>query len=177
MTAQTPTNVLFLCTGNSARSILAEALLNAVGMGRLRGYSAGSHPRGDIHPLAIRILQDRDIPTVGLRSKSWDEFALPGAPTMQFVITVCDRAAREACPTWPHQPITTDWSLPDPAAPAAPAAQLAIFRTVFGTLERRIGMLAAVELHGADRARLEQLLIDIREQTPLVSGPERFSRP
>ena len=114
--ADRPYNVLFLCTGNSARSILAEALIDQWGRGEFRGFSAGSHPKGEVHPIAIQLLQRMNLPTEGLRSKSWDEFAAPGAPPLDFVFTVCDNAAGEVCPYWPGQPMTAHWGVPDPAA-------------------------------------------------------------
>jgi len=113
-------NVLFLCTGNSARSILGEALLNAHGAGNFRAFSAGSHPKGQVHPMAVQILAEAKVPTEGLRSKSWDEFAGAGAPVMDFVFTVCDNAAGEACPFWPGQPVTAHWGIEDPAAADGP---------------------------------------------------------
>lgn len=110
-----PYNVLFLCTGNSARSIIAEALIYQWGRGRFRGFSAGSHPKGAVHPIALQLLKKMNLPTEGLRSKSWDEFAAPGAPPLDFVFTVCDNAAGEVCPYWPGQPMTAHWGVPDPA--------------------------------------------------------------
>lgn len=160
-------NVLFLCTGNSARSILAEALLNDAAKGRIAAYSAGSHPRGEVYREALALLKEHGIPAAGLRSKSWDEFAVPGAPAMDFVITVCDRAAGEDCPRWPGHPITAHWGLPDPAAAGTDAERRRIFRSVFTTLQRRIGMLAGAELGGADRRRLRRLINEIRDHVPL----------
>jgi arsenate reductase len=134
-----PMNVLFLCTGNSARSILAEALLDYHGEGKFQGYSAGSHPKGEVHPLALQLLRQMGIVTAGLRSKSWDEFAVPDAPKMDFIFTVCDNAAGEVCPIWPGQPITAHWGLPDPAAATGtPAEQMQAFREAFRILETRI---------------------------------------
>src|SRR5450432_151560 len=123
--AATVCNVLFICTGNSARSILAEGLMNAIGQGRFRAYSAGSHPKGAVHPLALQTLQSMGVATQGLRSKSWDEFAAPGAPPIDFVFTVCDQAAGEACPYWPGAPVTAHWGMPDPAAVEGDDAALA----------------------------------------------------
>jgi arsenate reductase len=133
-----PYNVLFLCTGNSARSILAEALLNHWGGGRFRGFSAGSFPKGQVHPVALELLQRINLPTERLRSKSWNEFAAADAPALDFIITVCDNAAGEACPVWPGKPMTAHWGLADPAAVAGYAAQGAAFRETLAELEARI---------------------------------------
>lgn len=134
-----PINVLFLCTGNSARSILAEALLTHLGAGRFKGFSAGSQPKGTPHPLALQVLNDKRISTDGLSSKSWDVFAAPGAPHMDFIITVCDNAANEVCPIWPGKPISAHWGLPDPAAATGPHdAQLQAFQDAFRITEARI---------------------------------------
>lgn len=138
-------NVLFLCTGNSARSILAEAILNARGRGRFTAYSAGSHPTGRPRPEALRQLASAGMATAGLRSKSWDEFAAPGAPRLDFIFTVCDNAANEACPYWPGHPVTAHWGLPDPAAAKGSAEEVAAaFRTAFEVLDRRIALLLAI---------------------------------
>ena len=148
-------NVLFLCTGNSARSILAEALLNHRAKGGLTAYSAGSHPSGVVRPEALRQLESAGIPTTGLRSKSWDEFALPNAPRMNFVFTVCDNAANETCPFWPGQPMTAHWGIPDPAAVKGTPEEIArAFREAFTILDRRINLFLALPL-----ATLEQLAI------------------
>jgi len=134
-------NVLFLCTGNSARSILAEAILNDRGRGRFRAFSAGSHPKGAVHPQALALLERLGLPTEGLRSKAWDEFARPGAPPLDFVFTVCDDAAGEVCPIWPGQPVTAHWGQPDPAAVEGTALEKAnAFREAFRTLEERIDL-------------------------------------
>ena len=148
-------NVLFLCTGNSARSILAEALLNHRAKGSLTAYSAGSHPSGVVRPEALSQLKSAGIPTTGLRSKSWDEFALPDAPRMNFVFTVCDNAANETCPFWPGQPMTAHWGIPDPAAVKGTPEEIArAFREAFTILDRRINLFLALPL-----ATLEQLAI------------------
>ena len=134
-------NVLFLCTGNSARSILAEAILNDRGRGRFRAFSAGSHPKGAVHPQALALLERLGLPTEGLRSKAWDEFARPDAPPLDFVFTVCDDAAGEVCPIWPGQPVTAHWGQPDPAAVEGSALEKAnAFREAFRTLEERIDL-------------------------------------
>jgi arsenate reductase len=134
-------NVLFLCTGNSARSILAEAILNDRGRGRFRAFSAGSHPKGAVHPQALALLERLGLPTEGLRSKAWDEFARPDAPPLDFVFTVCDDAAGEVCPIWPGQPVTAHWGQPDPAAVEGTALEKAnAFREAFRTLEERIDL-------------------------------------
>ncbi len=155
-------NVLFLCTGNSARSILAEAVLNARSGGRFRAYSAGSHPKGEVHPLALELLEKNGLPTSGLRSKSWDEFAQPGAPAMDFVLTVCDDAAGEMCPVWPGQPMTAHWGIPDPAAATGtPEERRRAFRDAFTHLSTRIGFLLALPIERLDRLALRRNLEEI----------------
>lgn len=139
-----PLHVLFLCTGNSARSILAESLLNERGAGRFIGHSAGSHPKGEVHPLALELLRQKQLPTNGLRSKSWDEFAAPGAPSIDMVITVCGNAAREACPVWPGNPATLHWEIDDPATVQGTTQERrAAFGRVFRELDERIRVLTA----------------------------------
>lgn len=148
-------NVLFLCTGNSARSVLAESLLNHWGKGRFKAYSAGSFPKGEVHPQALALLKSLDLPTDGLRSKSWDEFARPGAPAMDFIFTVCDQAAGEVCPIWPGQPVTAHWGLPDPAAvTGTEAAQVQAFRDAFRALDHRIKLFVALPVEKLDRLAL-----------------------
>lgn len=140
-----PYNVLFICTGNSARSILAEGLLNDLGHGRFKAYSAGSYPKGHVHPLALQTLQHWNLPTDGYRSKSWDEFAQPGAPSMDFVFTVCDNAAEEVCPFWPGQPMTAHWGVFDPSAVEGPEdKQRAAFMDVAIILKRRIELMLSL---------------------------------
>ncbi|HEX4299912.1 MAG TPA: arsenate reductase ArsC [Gammaproteobacteria bacterium] len=157
-------NVLFLCTGNSARSILAEALLNnlATGRGRFRGYSAGSHPKGAVDPYALETLGHNKFPVAGLRSKSWDEFAAAGAPQMDFVFTVCDQAAAEACPYWPGQPMTAHWGLPDPAAvEGSDEARRRAFRDTLLVLRRRIEIFASLPLEKLDRLAIQKQIKEI----------------
>ncbi|MGE5624462.1 MAG: arsenate reductase ArsC [Bacillota bacterium] len=155
-------NVLFLCTGNSARSILAEALLNARAAGRLRAFSAGSHPKGEVHPLALEVLRTCEVDAVGLRSKSWDEFAGDDAPHMDVVITVCDQAAAEACPLWPGAPVKAHWGLPDPAAvEGSDTERLAAFAAAFTVIERRIEMLLNLPLEHLSPDELQQQLREI----------------
>jgi len=148
-------NVLFLCTGNSARSLMAEAILNHKGKGAFTAYSAGSHPAGKPRPEAIKQIASAGISTAGLRSKSWDEFAAPGAPKMDFVFTVCDNAAKEICPYWPGQPMTAHWGIPDPAAVEGTPDEIArAFRDAFVILDRRVGLFLSLPL-----ASLQQLAI------------------
>lgn len=162
-----PFNVLFLCTGNSARSILAESLLNHWGQGRFCGYSAGSFPNGAIHPCALRLLQSLDLPAEGMRSKSWDEFARPGAPVMDFVFTVCDQAAGEVCPAWPGQPITAHWGLPDPAAvDGSEIEQWQAFRDTLRALENRIKVFVALPVGSLDRIALRRQVEAIGRMRP-----------
>ena len=154
-------NVLFLCTGNSARSILGEAIINnlAIGQGRFRGFSAGSHPKGAVNPYALELLRNQRMPVDGLRSKSWDEFAGTGAPTMDFVFTVCDQAAAEPCPYWPGQPVTAHWGLPDPASVGGPGEQTRrAFLDAFLVLKRRIELLASLPLDKLDGLALAERL-------------------
>jgi arsenate reductase len=160
-------NVLFLCTGNSARSILAEALTNhlPVASGKLRAFSAGSRPKGEVHPQALALLQQQGIPTAGLRSKSWDEFAAAGAPPLDFVLTLCDDAAAEQCPVWPGQPMTAHWGIPDPAAVSDGAEQRQAFRDALLILRRRIELFASLPLEKLSGLALRQHLDRIGGQT------------
>lgn len=152
-------NVLFLCTGNSARSILAESLLNQMGHGRFRAYSAGSYPKGEVHPLALQTLRGLDFPIDGLRSKSWDEFESADAPTMDFIFTVCDNAAGEACPLWLGHPVTAHWGIEDPAAVrGTELEQKAAFVMAFGYLHQRISAFVALPIHRLEPAALESAL-------------------
>jgi arsenate reductase (thioredoxin) len=155
-------NVLFLCTGNSARSILAEVLVEHWGGGRFKGFSAGSFPKGQVHPLAIELLQSLGFPTRGPRSKSWDEFARPGAPVMDFVFTVCDQAAGEICPVWPGNPITAHWGVPDPAAVTGnEVARRNAFRDAFRALENRIKLFASLPIDKLDRMAIKRRVDEI----------------
>jgi arsenate reductase (thioredoxin) len=155
-------NVLFLCTGNSARSIMAEAILNKVGAGKFRAFSAGSQPKGRVHPEAVLLLQSLGYDTAGLRSKSWSEFADPGAPLLDFVFTICDNAAGEACPVWPGQPMTAHWGIPDPAAAAGTPAEIAVaFKDAYRMLNQRIGVFAALPLASLDHIGLQSKLCEI----------------
>jgi arsenate reductase (thioredoxin) len=165
MTTPTPYNVLFLCTGNSARSIMAEGILNRKGKGRFHAFSAGSHPSGTVRPEALKQLELADISTEGLRSKSWDEFAAPDAPPIQFIFTVCDNAANEVCPIWPGHPMTAHWGIPDPAAVRGTPEEIArAFRDAFSILDRRIGLFVALPLATLERLAIQQELDTIGKQ-------------
>ncbi|MGA0583129.1 MAG: arsenate reductase ArsC [Castellaniella sp.] len=166
MSPDTHYNALFICTGNSARSILAEGILNALGQGRFQAYSAGSQPKGEVHPLALATLERLRMPATGYRSKSWDEFAAPGAPVFDFIFTVCDNAAGEACPFWPGQPVTAHWGVPDPAAVEGTESQrLKAFRDAALTLRKRIDLLLALPIHQLDTLSLQRALQDIGRQS------------
>jgi arsenate reductase len=165
-------NVLFLCTGNSARSIMAEALLEHWGKERFRGYSAGSFPKGLVHPLALDLLEKGHLDTRRLRSKSWDEFAKPGAPVMDFVFTVCDQAAGEACPAWPGNPVTAHWGVPDPAAVEGPEAdKVRAFRYAYQALETRIKLFTSLRLEALDRLALQRRVEELGH-LKIVTGGE-----
>ena len=158
-------NVLFLCTGNSARSILAEAILNHRGKGLFQAYSAGSHPAGRVHPFALKQLESAGLPVEGLRSKSWDEFAKPGAPKMNFVFTVCDSAAAEICPVWPGQPVTAHWGIPDPAAATGSPEEIArAFRDAFVNLGRRIDLFLSLPMEKLDALGMKKEVDQIGRQ-------------
>jgi len=160
--SERPFHVLFLCTGNSARSILAEQLINHWGRGRFRGFSAGSYPKGAVHPIALELLEHMKLPTEGLRSKSWDEFAAPGAPALDFVFTVCDNAAGEVCPVWPGQPVTAHWGVEDPAAAQGSATdQWLAFRKAFKELENRIKVFTSLPIRSLERSKLQQHVDEI----------------
>jgi len=155
-------NVLFLCTGNSARSIMAEAILNRHGRGRFAAYSAGSHPAGQVNPNALDLLERYNYPIARLRSKSWDEFAAPGAPGLDFVFTVCDNAAGELCPIWPGQPTTAHWGIEDPAGFVGPDdKRLRLFRDIYFQLERRIQIFTNLPIASLDRLSLQKRLDEI----------------
>ena len=157
-----PYNVLFLCTGNSARSIIAEAILNKIGEGKFRAYSAGSQPKGQVNPNTLRLLRSLGYDTSEFRSKPWTEFARPGAPSLDFVFTVCDNAAGETCPIWPGQPMTAHWGIPDPAEAKGSEAEIALaFKDAYRMLHQRIGIFVALPMRSLDRLTLQSKLKDI----------------
>jgi protein-tyrosine-phosphatase len=157
-----PFNTLFLCTGNSARSIIAEAILNKLGAGKFRAYSAGSQPKGRVNPHAITLLQSLGYDTSSFRSKSWSEFARPGAPSLDFVFTVCDNAAGETCPVWPGQPMTAHWGVPDPAEATGSEAEIAMaFKDAYRMLHQRIGIFTALPIRSLDQLSLQKRLKEI----------------
>jgi arsenate reductase len=161
--------VLFLCTGNSARSILAEAILNRVGAGRFRGFSAGSHPKGQVHPFALELLRNLNHDTSFARSKDWQEFAAPGAPKMDFVFTVCDNAAHETCPVWPGQPMTAHWGVPDPAAAEGTEAEKHLaFADAYRMLNNRISVFTSLPMNTLDKLTLQRRLDEIGRNLPLA---------
>jgi arsenate reductase len=165
MSAERTYNVLFLCTGNSARSILAESLLNTLGKGRFQAFSAGSFPKGWVHPLAIDLLERTNLPSEGFRSRSWDEFAAPGAPPLDFIFTVCDNAAGEVCPVWPGKPMTAHWGIADPAAAEGSDADKAFaFRKALKELETRIKLFVQLPIASLDQMTLREKLRRIGQQ-------------
>jgi protein-tyrosine-phosphatase len=160
-------NVLFLCTGNSARSIIAECVLNRLGHGRFRAYSAGSFPKGDVHPYALELLKRQAFPTAELRSKSWNEFAAPGAPQLDFVFTVCDNARGEVCPIWPGQPMTAHWGMPDPAAVDGNEAERRLaFAETLRMLNNRVGAFVSLPLKALDKLSLQKRIDEIGRDLP-----------
>lgn len=170
MSEQKTYNVLFLCTGNSARSILAEAILNREGLGRFRSFSAGSQPKGQVHPFAIDLLKSLNYPTADLRSKSWDEFASPGAPQMDFVFTVCDNAASEVCPIWPGQPMSAHWGISDPAAEeGGETLQRLAFSDAYRQLYNRISIFINLPMRSLDKIALQKRLDEIGRTLPEAS--------
>jgi protein-tyrosine-phosphatase len=165
-------NALFLCTGNSARSIMAEAILNTLGQGKFRAYSAGSQPRGQVNPNAIQLLNGLGYDTSDFRSKSWSEFAKPGAPSLDFVFTVCDNAAGEACPVWPGQPMTAHWGVADPAEAKGSAAEIALaFKDAYRMLFQRIGVFTALPIQSLDKLSLQKKLKEIGRLDAIAKEP------
>ena len=163
-------NALFLCTGNSARSIMAEAILNKLGRGKFQAYSAGSQPKGQVNPHTIQLLKGLGYDTSDYRSKSWSEFAKPGAPSLDFVFTVCDNAAGEACPFWPGQPMTAHWGVPDPAEAQGSAAEIALaFKDAYRMLHQRIGIFVALPIRSLDKLSLRTRLTEIGRVTDAVA--------
>ena len=170
--ADRPFNALFLCTGNSARSIIAEAILNKLGQGKFRAYSAGSQPKGRVNPNTIQLLQGLGYDTSSFRSKSWSEFAKPGAPPLDFVFTVCDNAAGEACPVWPGQPMTAHWGVPDPAEARGSEAEIALaFKDAYRMLFQRIGIFTALPIRGLDKLSLQNKLREIGHMNTKLVEP------
>ncbi|TKT73997.1 arsenate reductase ArsC [Afipia massiliensis] len=168
-----PYNVLFLCTGNSARSVIGEAILNKAGAGKFRAYSAGSQPKGQVHPETIRLLNELGYDTSGFRSKSWAEFAEPGGPKFDFVFTVCDSAAAESCPIWPGQPMTAHWGVPDPADATGTPAEIAMaFKEAYRLLNQRISVFSALPIGSLDRLTLRNRLEDIGQMEGATKAPE-----
>lgn len=160
-------NVLFLCTGNSARSIIAECIMNRVGLGTFTAFSAGSQPKGQVHPYAIDLLRNANFVTHGLRSKSWDEFAEPGAPQLDFMFTVCDNAANEVCPVWPGQPMTAHWGIPDPAAATGNEAEVRLaFSEAYRMLHDRISSFVNLPIRSLDKLSLQKRLDEIGKSLP-----------
>ncbi|MFZ0177820.1 MAG: arsenate reductase ArsC [Pseudolabrys sp.] len=165
-----PFNTLFLCTGNSARSIIAEAILNKIGQGKFRAYSAGSHPKGQVNPNTIQLLDGLGYDTSGFRAKSWNEFAKPGAPALDFVFTVCDNAAGETCPVWPGQPMTAHWGVPDPAEARGSEVEIAFaFKDAYRMLFQRIGIFTALPIRSLDKLSLQNRLREIGRVTDAVA--------
>jgi len=174
MTEKMPLNVLFLCTHNSARSIIAEAVMNRLGQGRFKGYSAGSQPSGKVQPYAIEMLQKLNYDTSNLRSKAWDEFALPGAPKLDFVFTVCDNAANETCPIWPGQPMTAHWGLADPSSVTGTEAERRFaYADTHRMLYQRIGIFTNLPFDALDKLSLQKRLDDIGQVTVSAATPEQ----
>lgn len=170
MTTERPYNVLFLCTGNSARSIIGEAIINRIGSGKFKGYSAGSMPAGRVHPMALDLLNRLNYDTGSARSKSWEEFTAPGAPDLDFVFTVCDNAANEVCPIWPGQPMTAHWGVPDPVAAQGDDAQRALaFADTYRMLNNRIGIFTSLPLNSLDELSLQKRLDEIGKAHPTVA--------
>ena len=173
--ADRPHNVLFLCTGNSARSVIAEAILSKVGVGKFRAYSAGSQPKGKVHPETLRLLQSLGYDTSAFRSKSWSEFAEPGAPALDFVFTVCDNAAGETCPVWPGQPMTAHWGVPDPAEATGSPAEVALaFKDAYRMLNQRIGIFTALPLRSLDQLSLQNKLNEIGRMAGATAKAAEF---
>ena len=172
--ANQPFNVLFLCTGNSARSIIAEVLLNRAGQGKFKAYSAGSMPKGEVHPFTLDLLRRMNFDVSGARSKSWTAFAQPGAPKLDFVFTVCDNAANEACPLWPGQPMTAHWGIPDPAAAEGTEAEVRLaFAEAFRQLSNRINIFVALPMRSLDTLSLQQQLDAIGKTKETQNPPAR----
>jgi arsenate reductase len=169
-------SVLFLCTGNSARSIMAEAILNKLGVGRFHAYSAGSQPKNFVHPETIRLLQSLGYATGGFRSKSWSEFAKPGAPPLDFVFTVCDNAANKTCPVWPGQPMTAHWGVPDPAEARGSPAEIGLaFKDAYRLLHQRIGVFTALPMSSLDQLSLQSKLKEIGRMNDAAATPKASS--